>query len=111
MYCIHIRESVYIGAVEGKGDCLGFINHEICHFILIHILGIGPSNSNPTYARTVKTNAIPKYKSMEWQAKALCGELMIPYERCKNLTFKQIIYRTGSSKEQVNYFLDKVIKK
>ena len=111
MYCIHIRESVYVGAVDGKGDCLGFINHEICHFILIHIFGIGPSNPNPIYTRTVRTNPIPKYKSMEWQAKALCGELMIPYERCKKLTFKQIVFRTGSSKEQVNYFLDKVIKK
>lgn len=108
MYCIHIRESVYVGAVNGKGDCLGFINHEICHFILIHIFGIGPANINPIYSRSVR--AIPEYKSMEWQAKALCGELMIPYERCKKLTFKQIVHRTGSSKEQVNYFLNNVIK-
>ena len=69
-YTIKIRESVYIGALENKGDCLGFINHEISHFILMHICGLKPIINCKTGSNT----CIPAYKSMEWQAKALCGE-------------------------------------
>lgn len=31
------------------------------------------------------------YESIEWQAKALAGEVLIPYEATINLTFKEIV--------------------
>ena len=110
VYCIQIRESVYDKAVEGDRACLGFICHEMCHFILIYIFKVGPAiyeNGNGlVFTRSVKNNELPRYKSMEWQAMALCGEIMIPYEKCRNCTFKQIVYRTASSDKQTRYFLD-----
>lgn len=70
MYCIHIRQSVYDGALKGRGDCLGFITHEIAHFCLIHICGIGPKSfkfgNSIIYGRKTRERKIPSYKSMEW---------------------------------------------
>ena len=108
-YCIHIRKTIYEGACKGWRNCLGFINHEISHFILVGVLGIKPKRNNAgepiVYARKIA----PLCKSMEWQAMALCGELMIPYEECKNMTEKQIIAQTKSTDSQTRYFLEKVV--
>lgn len=103
-YCIHVRQSVYIGATINRGDCLGFINHELSHFILVHILGI-----KPVYNRSF-SGRIPAYKSMEWQAKALCGELMIPYDLCKDMDICEILDTTNSSLEQAKFFIKRVVK-
>lgn len=114
VYCIKIRETVYEKAVNGDRASLGFICHEICHFILIHIFYAGPvlykCENGLVYARSLKDKELPRYKSMEWQAMALCGEIMIPYEKCKNYTFKQIVSRTNSSNEQTKYFLRWIVK-
>lgn len=114
VYCIKIRETVYEKAVNDDRASLGFICHEMCHFILIHIFDAGPvlykGENGLVYARSLKDKELPRYKSMEWQALALCGEIMIPYEKCKNYTFKQIVSRTNSSNEQTNYFLRWVVK-
>lgn len=112
-YCIKIRETVFNDAVRGDRASLGFICHEICHFILIHIFDAGPvlyfNEIGLAYTRSFGEKELPRYKSMEWQAKALCGEIMIPYDRCKNYSFKQIVSRTGSSNEQTKYFLKWVV--
>ena len=114
VYCIKIRETVYEKAVNGDRASLGFICHEMCHFILIHIFDAGPvmylNKSGLAYARSFKDKELPRYKSMEWQAMALCGEIMIPYEKCKDYSFKQIVSRTYSSDEQTKYFLRWVVK-
>lgn len=114
VYCIKIRETVYEKAVNGDRASLGFICHEMCHFILIHIFDAGPvmyvTKSGLAYARSFKDKELPRYKSMEWQAMALCGEIMIPYEICKDYSFKQIVSRTDSSDEQTKYFLRWVVK-
>ena len=114
VYCIKIRETVYEKAVNGDRASLGFICHEMCHFILIHIFDAGPvmyvNVSGLAYARSFKDKELPRYKSMEWQAMALCGEIMIPYEKCKNYSFNQIVSRTYSSDEQTKYFLRWVVK-
>lgn len=114
VYCIKIRETVYEKAVNGDRASLGFICHEMCHFILIHIFNAGPvlhvNENGLAYARSFKDKELLRYKSMEWQAMALCGEIMIPYERCKDYSFKQIVYRTDSSDEQTKYFLRWVVK-
>ena len=105
-YLIHIRESVYVNAYYGKHADIGFIMHEICHYFMIGVLGFCP-NENVCYS----TKRIPPYKSAEWQAMALCGELMIPYDRCKDKTPKQIYHITKSSKGQIDYFFEKVLNK
>lgn len=113
VYCINIRETIYEKAVKGDRASLGFICHEMCHFILIHIFDAGPvlymNESGLTYAKRFKNKELPLYKSMEWQAMALCGEIMIPYEKCENYSFKQIVNKTCSSDEQTRYFLRWVV--
>lgn len=114
VYCIKIRETVYEKAVSGDRASLGFICHEMCHFILIYIFDAGPvlyvNENGLTYARCFKEKELPRYKSMEWQAMALCGEIMIPYEECKTYSFKQIVSRTDSSDKQTRYFLRWIVK-
>ncbi len=48
--------------------------------------------------------------SMEWQAMALCGEVMIPYKRCRKYSMDKIVEKTKSSLEQAKYFLTHVVK-
>ena len=98
-YCIHIRNSVYDGACEGEGKCLGYICHEECHFFLIEYFGF-----KPIYGRSMKDRIIPACRSMEWQAKAMCGELMIPIEECYNMSIEEIMITTNSSYQQSEYF-------
>ena len=108
-YCIHIRETVYNGACNRHRSYLGFINHEISHFFLVHVVGITPKR-NAAGELTIYTRKMGGvYKSMEWQAMALCGELMIPYEECKDMTFEQIVAETKSTDSQTRYFLEKVV--
>ena len=72
---IEIRETVYKGAyLNQTGAFLGFICHEICHLFLFEI------GFTPIYGRSFREGALTPYRSVEWQAKALCGELMIPYD-------------------------------
>lgn len=85
-FTIEIKESVYLGAYEkGVGAFLGFICHEICHVFLFHI------GFKPIYARSFGNNEIPAYCSVEWQAKALCAEVMIPFEESKGMNTQEII--------------------
>lgn len=113
-FCIRMRQSVYDKALLGDGASLGYICHEMCHFILIYVFGIGPklytSPSGMTLAKTVTAKPQKAYLSMEWQAKALCGEVMIPYERCKNYDLREIVTKTNSSYDQARYFLNYVVK-
>ncbi len=112
---IRIRKSVYDNALLGDRASIGYICHEMCHFILIYVCGIGPkqytSAEGISYARAVEYKTLPPYKSMEWQAMALCGEVMIPYEKCLNYSLDEIIKKTQSSTEQAKYFLTNVVKK
>ena len=73
-FTIQIRESVYVGAYEKQvGAFLGFICHEICHIFLFKI------GYTPVFKRSFSNGTLPAYRSIEWQAKALCSETMIPY--------------------------------
>lgn len=103
---IYIRESVYNAACNGSGKDIGFITHEISHFFLIKIFNFGP-----IYRKSIKNKKIPAYKSIEWQAKALCGELMIPYNEFKNASIEEICEKTNSSYAQAEYFINNVVKK
>jgi len=92
-FTIEIKESVYVGAYEKRiGAFLGFICHEICHIFLFAI------GFTPIYARSVENNVIPPYRSVEWQAKALCAEVMIPFEESKGMKEEEIIRKYMVSK-------------
>ena len=91
-YTIEIKDSVYEGAYKyGSGACLGFICHELCHVFLFTI------GYKPVFERSFKNNCLPAYCSVEWQAKALCGEVMIPFEESKGMNFREIIENYGVS--------------
>ena len=83
-YVIEVKNMVYEGAVEGVGGYRAHILHELCHAILC-LLGF-----TPILDRAFHNNEIKPYESMEWQAKALCGEIMMPYEETEGLTVRQI---------------------
>lgn len=97
--CVHIRNDVYENASRGDRKSIGFIIHEICHFYLIKIFKYQPVNLVPFPSRF-----LPNYKSMEWQAKALCGEVMIPFDQFKDKTIEEILEKTSSSYLQASYF-------
>lgn len=91
-FTIKIKDSVYSGAVKGIGAYRGFICHEICHVFLYKI------GYTPIFNMEFENNKIPPYCSVEWQTKALCGEVMMPFESTKNLSKEEIIEIYGVSK-------------
>jgi len=84
-YTIEIRESVYDRARHERGPDLGFICHEICHIFLFS------KGFTPIFERSLKTRSIHAYRSVEWQAKYLCGEVMIPYKESIGMSMQKII--------------------
>ena len=92
-FVIEIKQSVYNGAhYKAIGAYRGFIMHEICHIFLYKI------GFTPVYTRSFDNNKIPAYCSVEWQTKALCGEVMMPYEETKEMCRDEIIKKYGVSK-------------
>lgn len=97
-FTIEIKELVYKGAFDkGIGAYLGFICHEICHVFLYKI------GFTPIIERSFGNNEIPPYKSVEWQAKALCGEVMMPYEATADMTCDEIMTVYHVSKSSAKY--------
>lgn len=92
-YHIEIKESVYNGAYHNVGAYRDHIMHEISHAILC-ILGF-----TPIFERSFKDEELKPYESMEWQAKALCGEVLVPYDKIKGLSKEQIINYCKVSKQ------------
>ena len=97
-FIIEIKQSVYDGAYEkGIGAFLGFICHEICHIFLFKIGFV------PLYERSFEDNTIPAYCSVEWQAKALCGELTIPYDATVGMKAKAIMEKYPVTEASAKY--------
>ena len=92
-YTVEVKSSVYDGAIEGIGGYRAHILHEMCHAILC-LLGF-----TPILDREFKNNELKPFESMEWQAKALCGEVLMPYEETKNLSVNQIRHLCQVSRE------------
>lgn len=102
-YHIIVRESIYSGACEGIGGYRAHILHEICHAILC-LLGF-----TPILDRSFGNNEIkPNYLSMEWQAKALTGEVLVPYEETIGMSIKRIKFLCKVSDSLARYrkFID-----
>ncbi len=86
VFTIKIKNEVYEGASERSvGGYRNHIMHEMCH-VFLYRLGY-----RPILARSFANNTIPPAYSAEWQAKALCGEIMMPYEETKNMNADQIV--------------------
>ena len=56
----------------------------MCHAVLI-MMGF-----RPIMGRAFSNNQIEPCRSMEWQAKALAGEILVPYEETKGMSLRQI---------------------
>ena len=92
-FTIEIKQLVYDGAYENHiGAYLGFICHEICHVFLFKI------GFTPVYERSFADNTLPAYCSVEWQAKALCGEVMLPYQESIGMSIGEIVKEYHCSK-------------
>ncbi|MDO5310024.1 MAG: hypothetical protein Q4G03_11120 [Planctomycetia bacterium] len=95
---IEIKQSVYDGAHKRNiGAFNGFICHEICHLFLFKI------GFTPIFERNYANNTIQPCRSVEWQAKALCGEVMIPYEESKGMNEQEICATYHCSKASARY--------
>lgn len=81
--------------------------HEISHVILF-MLDFLPHIDVAYGNRDLKP-----YESVEWQAKALAGEILIPYEATKGMDYKSIKNRCKVSKDAAlnRIRLDKVINR
>lgn len=80
---IYIKQSVYDGAVDGKGRDRMTVAHEIAHALLVPYAPI-------KLFRSQNGMLPPAYKDPEWQAKCLAGELLISYDVCKNMSAGEI---------------------
>ncbi|MBQ1394431.1 MAG: ImmA/IrrE family metallo-endopeptidase [Lachnospiraceae bacterium] len=101
-FTIEIKESIYKGAFEKNiGAYLGFICHELCHGFLFKI------GYTPIVERSFGNSEIRPFESVEWQAKALCGEVMMPYEATKNMSLEEIVEKYHVSKGSAYYRIHK----
>lgn len=99
---IKIKQTVYDGARLGVAGYRMDIMHEIAHAILC-LLGY-----RPTQLRDFSKEKIPAYRSCEWQAKALAGEIMIPYEESKGMGSKEIMEIYGVSEQAATFRVEKL---
>lgn len=86
IFTIKIKEIVYNGAkYRNVGGYRNHIMHEMCHVLLMKI------GFRPLLARSFSNYEIKPMCSAEWQAKALCGEIMMPYEATRNMSVSEIV--------------------
>ena len=97
-FVIQIKETVYNGACyDNNYAFLCFICHEICHVILFWI------GYTPVSTRAFGDTDIEPYRSVEWQAKALTGEVMIPYEATIGMKAKAIVEKYHVTEASAKY--------
>ena len=97
-FVIQIKETVYNGACYDDNYVFRcFICHEICHVLLFWI------GFTPISARAFGDTEIEPFRSVEWQAKALTSETMIPYDATKGMTSKAIVEKYHVTKKSAEY--------
>ena len=83
-HIISIREDVYERAVKGLGRDRFTIAHEIAHAFLL-------DDKHIKVAKTRGKTSIPLWQNPEWQADCLAGELLVPYDLCREMTVAEIV--------------------
>lgn len=98
-FIIEIKQTVYDGAYRDKNTAfLCFICHEICHIVLFY-LGFTPISE-----RSISDDTeVERYRRVEWQAKALCGEVTIPYEATQGMSVREIVERYHVTEASAKY--------
>lgn len=97
-FTIKIKETIYCEAYENaNGASLMDITHEMVHPFLYKM------GYKPIMARCYGNLTIPAYISAEWQTKAVAGEVMIPYEASKDMTYQEIMDTYHVSLTAANY--------
>lgn len=93
---IYIKESVFERACNGFGRDRFTITHEFAHALLLDGTSIKLSRNSISPQKKLYTNP-------EWQADCLAGELLIPYNFCKNMSPKKISHICGVSLSAAHY--------
>lgn len=93
---ISVRESVYESAVAGCGRDRFTLTHEIAHALLL-------DNHSVKVCRSSDLSPTKTYCNPEWQADCLAGELLIPYDKCKNMSEQEIVEACKVSNEAAKY--------
>jgi Zn-dependent peptidase ImmA (M78 family) len=95
---IRIKESVYLGAINGSGRDRMTIAHEIGHFTMINACGF---KLNRTFSQRSKA-----YNDPEWQAKCFAAELLIDNRLVSKMSAEEITEKCGVSFEAASYQCD-----
>lgn len=80
-HLMYIREDVYEGACKGRGRDRFTIGHELSHQLLHEGIDVSLARSDSQHET---------YEDSEWQANALAGELLMPFDNIHELTADQI---------------------
>ena len=96
-YHIQIKESVYERATNGSGGDRMHIMHEISHPIMC-IFGY-----TPILNREFLNKELKAFESMEWQAKALAGEIMMDYDKTRGMSVLKLQSYCGVSLDAARY--------
>ena len=89
-HIIFVRESVYLGAINGNGRDRFTLCHEFGHYIL-------HKSTSIFFLRIQEGKKIPAYREPEWQADTFAGELLIPYKIAVSNSVEDIVSICGVS--------------
>lgn len=87
---MYVSLTTYNGACDGIGMHKFSLTHEFSHYVLFKLTGREPILTN------VKPSA---FKDPEWQANALSGLLLVPYELTYNMDDEEIVKKCNVSPE------------
>ena len=93
---IRLEEHVYNGAAAANGTHRMTITHEFAHYITLCYL-------NFKCRRNISDEDVPAYRSPEWQAKCLAGELLVPFKLTRDMSIEDIVETCVVSKEAAVY--------
>lgn len=79
---VYIKESVWMEAEQNIGRSRFTLTHELCHYLLIRVLGFG-------YKEVQKEPV--KYKDPDWQADFLAGALLMDFDKTEGMSVSELI--------------------